>query len=89
MRVPFGARDREYKSGIEGKCSSWISHLGCGGFHTTRARLRGGTSLSALDIYKAPPPLEAWGAVARRSPSVHQAVEEAGGANAASGQWDQ
>ena len=59
----FGARDREYKSGIEGKCSSWIAHLGCGGFHTTRARLRGGTPLGALDIYIAPPPLEAWGAV--------------------------
>ena len=35
----------------------------CGGFHITRARMRGGTPLGALDIYKAPPPLEAWGAV--------------------------
>ena len=35
----------------------------CGGFHSTRARARGGTPLGALDIYIAPPPLEAWGAV--------------------------
>ena len=39
------------------------ARLDCGGFHTTRARMRGGTPLGALDIYIAPPPLEAWGAV--------------------------
>ena len=49
--------------GREGMCSSGTAHLGCGGFHTTRARLRGGTPLGALDIYIAPPPLAAWGAV--------------------------
>ena len=43
------------------------AHLDCGGFHTTRARMRGGTPLGALDIYIAPPPLEAWGAVLSRS----------------------
>ena len=41
------------------------ARLDCGGFHTTRARMRGGTPLGALDIYIAPPPLEAWGAVMR------------------------
>ena len=45
------------------------AHLDCGGFHTTRARMRGGTPLGALDIYIAPPPLEAWGAVTARVPT--------------------
>ena len=36
--------------GREGMRSSGTAHLGCGGFHTTRARLRGGTPLGALDI---------------------------------------
>ena len=38
------------------------ANLVCGGFHTTRARVRGGAPLGASDIYIAPPPLEAWGA---------------------------
>ena len=57
-------REREkQESGREGTCSSGTAHLDCGGFHTTRARKRGGTPLGASDIYIAPPPLEAWGAV--------------------------
>ena len=44
----------------------------CGGFHTTRARVRGGTPLGALDTYIAPPPLEAWGAVLVLQPSRPQ-----------------
>ena len=52
---------REVKERARG--SSGTAHLGCGGFHTTRARMRGGTPLGALDICIAPPPLEAWGAV--------------------------
>ena len=39
------------------------AHTFCGGFHTTRARCAGWYPLGALDIYIAPPPLEAWGAV--------------------------
>ena len=58
------AREGERRrSGRAGQRARVRAHLDCGGFHTTRARMRGGTPLGALDIYIAPPPLEAWGAV--------------------------
>ena len=50
------------------------ANLVCGGFHTTRARVRGGTPLGALDICIAPPPLEALGALpAEFHPGQHVA----------------
>ena len=48
------------------------ANLVCGGFHTTRARVRGGAPHGASDIYIAPPPLEAWGAVLVLQPSRPQ-----------------
>ena len=48
------------------------ANLVCGGFHATRARVRGGAPLGASDIYIAPPPLEAWGAVLVLQPSRPQ-----------------
>ena len=56
------SREREAEQ-ERGHVFERTAHLDCGGFHTTRARMRGGTPLGALDIYIAPPPLEAWGAV--------------------------
>ena len=57
------AREREAGERERGHVFEPTANLDCGGFHTTRARKRGGTPLGASDIYIAPPPLEAWGAV--------------------------
>ena len=66
-------RARRIVSAWASRRSTWVrvrmAHLlwfECGGFHTTRARMRGGTPLGALDICIAPPPREAWGAFAHQ-----------------------
>ena len=51
---------RYLHSGAEAVGTYW--HLVRGAFHTT-GRLRRGTPLGALDMFKVPPPLEAWGTV--------------------------
>ena len=51
----------------QGQRASGQTSLTCGGFHTT-GRSRRGAPLGALDFYRAPPPLEAWGASPVSSP---------------------